>query len=159
MGTHGKKIVDLNLKDLISLLNKALADEWLAYYQYWIGSKVVKGPMAERIKVELEEHAGEELKHANMLTERILQLGGTPVLEYKDLEKLSTCGFSAPKNPDGKAVLRQNIKGEQCAIAVYVKLLKLTEGKDILTHLMLQEILKEEVEHEDDLENILEDLS
>lgn len=159
MGTRGKKIVDLNLKNLISLLNTALADEWLAYYQYWIGAKVVKGCMADRIKAELEEHAAEELKHANMLAARIMQLGGNPILDYKDLEKLSTCGFSAPKNPAAKAILRQNIKGEQCAIAVYVKLLKLTEGKDILTHLMLQEILKEEVEHEDDLENILEDLS
>ena len=159
MGTHGKKIVDLNLKNLISLLNKALADEWLAYYQYWVGALVVKGPMAERIKAELEEHATEEFKHANMLAARILQLGGTPILEYKDLARLSTCGFIAPKNPAGTAILKQNIKGEQCAITVYAKLLKLTEGKDILTHLMLQEILKEEVEHEDDLENLLEDLS
>jgi hypothetical protein len=36
---------------LLNLLNKALADEWLAYYQYWIGAKVVKGPMKDAVIV------------------------------------------------------------------------------------------------------------
>ena len=44
MGTLGRKIVDTNVEDLVKLLNKAFSDEWLAYYQYWIGSKIVRGP-------------------------------------------------------------------------------------------------------------------
>ena len=43
MGTKGKEIVNLDVNNLIGLLNKALADEWLAYYQYWVGAKVVRG--------------------------------------------------------------------------------------------------------------------
>ena len=42
MGTKGKSIVKLDVDKLIEMLNKAYADEWLAYYQYWIGAKVVK---------------------------------------------------------------------------------------------------------------------
>lgn len=159
MGTAGKKIVALNLQELITLLNKALADEWLAYYQYWIGAKVITGPGAEPIKKELEEHALEELKHAEMLTSRILQLGGTPILDPKEFSKETNCGYSAPKDFKGKAILKQNIEGEQCAIGVYLKLVKLTEGKDHITYGMLLEILKEEVEHEDDLEKLLADFS
>jgi bacterioferritin len=38
MGTKGKEIVKLDAGNLINLLNKAFADEWLAYYQYWVGA-------------------------------------------------------------------------------------------------------------------------
>ena len=32
----------LDVESLISQLNAALAEEWLAYYQYWIGALVVE---------------------------------------------------------------------------------------------------------------------
>ena len=34
MGTKGREIVGSRADELVELLNKALADEWLAYYQY-----------------------------------------------------------------------------------------------------------------------------
>jgi len=47
MGTKGRGIVGLDVEELITLLRKAFSDEWLAYYQYWIGAKVVRGPNKE----------------------------------------------------------------------------------------------------------------
>jgi bacterioferritin len=158
MGTRGKEIVGMDVKKLLGLLNKAFADEWLAYYQYWIGAKVVKGPMRGQVASELEEHAGEELEHAGMLTERIIQLGGTPILKPEDWYKLSNCGYETPEDPHVKAVLKQNIKGEQCAIDVYNKLLKTVKDKDPITYNMILKILEDEVEHEEDLQAILEDM-
>lgn len=158
MGTKGKEIVGLDVKKLITLLNKALADEWLAYYQYWIGAKVAVGPMRQVVAGELMEHANEELKHANMLADRIILLGETPILKPEEWYKMTNCGYEAPENPSVIALLKQNIKGEQCAILIYTKLLELTKDKDILTYNMLLEILEDEVKHEDDLQNILADL-
>lgn len=155
MGTTAKKIVKCDVKELIDLMNKALADEWLAYYQYWVGAKIVEGPMMNQVKAELEEHANEELKHANMLVERILMLGGTPVLNPNKWEKICNCKYAEPTKFDAASLLKQNIEGERCAIAVYEKLIKLTEGKDPISFFMFLEILKEELEHEDDLENLL----
>jgi bacterioferritin len=159
MGTFGNKIIDLDTDKLVNLLNKALADEWLAYYQYWIGSKVVVGPMRNALVAELEEHAGDELRHANMLVERILQLGGTPILEPKEWYQQTSCGYLTPEDPKVTAILKQNIQGEQCAINVYDKLLKFTKDKDQITYNMVLEILEDEVEHEDDLEALQEDLA
>ncbi len=158
MGTKGKEIVKVDVKKLIELLNKALADEWLAYYQYWIGSKVVVGPMREAVTAELVEHAGDELKHAGMLVERIIQLGGTPILKPEDWYKMDNCGYDAPEDPKIKTILKQNIKGEQCAIEVYDKLLSFLGDKDSVTRNMIEEILADEVEHEEDLQAIEEDL-
>lgn len=61
MGSKAREIVGMDLKKLIELLNKVLADEWLAYYQYWIGAKVVMGPMRGTVAGELMEHAGGSL--------------------------------------------------------------------------------------------------
>jgi bacterioferritin len=114
MGTKGISIVGMDVKKLLNLLNKALYDEWLAYYQYWVGAKVVKGPMKEAVIAELDQHSADELKHAGMLVARIIQLGGTPVLKPEDWYKMTNCGYDAPKDPFVKPVLEQNIKGERC---------------------------------------------
>lgn len=158
MGTKGREIVDMDVSKLVGLLNKAFADEWLAYYQYWVGAKVAKGPMRGAVASELEEHAGDELRHAGMLTERMIQLGGTPVLKPEAWYKMTNCGYEAPEDPHVKALLEQNIKGEQCAIDVYRSLLKTVKDKDPVTYNMVLEILEDEVEHEEDLQAILEDV-
>lgn len=158
MGTKGREIVNCDIRALLKLLNKAYADEWLAYYQYWVGAKVAIGLLRGPIAQELEEHAQEELKHADKLVERMVQLGGTPLLEPKDWYKESNCGYEKPSDPDAVTLLKQNIKGEQCAIATYTKLLEYVKGKDALTYHLVLEILEDEVEHEQDLENILEDI-
>ena len=158
MGTKGKSIVELDVKKLLTLLNKAYADEWLAYYQYWVGAKVACGRMRGIVAGELEEHAGEELKHAQMLTERIITLGGAPLLKPQDLLKETNCGYDEPSDPDTKKLLKQNIAGEQCAIETYKKLLDFVQDKDPVTYHIVLEILEDEIEHEEDLESLLSDM-
>jgi bacterioferritin len=157
MGTKGTTIVGMDVKELLGLLYKAFSDEWLAYYQYWIGSKVVRGPNKEAVIAELTLHATEELNHSVLLTTRIIQLGGTPPLAPAEWMKLTNCGYDAPTDPFVKNVLEQNIKGEQCAITVYNKLLGITKDKDPVTYNIVLTILQQEVEHEEDLQALLED--
>jgi bacterioferritin len=159
MGTRGIEILKVDVEKLIETLNKLLADEWLAYYQYWIGAKVVKGPMKDEIAAELVIHATEELGHAELLADRITQLGGDPLLNPKDWFSLSGCGYDAPVDPFITEVLKQNIKGEQCAISSYNALMEFTKDKDIVTYNMALSILQDELEHEQDLEDFYEDLS
>jgi len=158
MGTKGREIVGMDIERVLELLNKAFADEWLAYYQYWLGAKVVKGPMKDAVIAELEQHATEELNHALLLTGRIIQLGGTPVNNPKDWYEWTNCGYDAPDNPFVKAILEQNIKGEQCAISTYKNLMQMTATADPVTHNILLQILEQEVEHEEDLQALVEDL-
>jgi bacterioferritin len=157
MAVTGRSIVKMDVDELLNLLNKALADEWLAYYQYWIGAKVVKGPMKDAVIAELELHATEELTHAQLLVTRIVQLGGTPVLSPGEWTKLTNCGYDAPEDPFVAVILDQNIKGEQCAIRVYNKLLDITRETDPITFNIILQILTDEVEHEEDLTALKED--
>jgi bacterioferritin len=158
MGQKGREIVKMDVDKLISLLNKALSDEWLAYYQYWIGAKVVKGPMKDAVITELTIHATEELSHAELLSTRIIQLGGTPVLSPEEWFKLTNCGYDKPEDPYVEEILNQNIKGEQCAIRFYSDLLDITREGDPVTYNIVLTILSQEVEHEEDLSALKEDL-
>ena len=158
MGTKGISIVDMDVDSLNEMLNKALADEWLAYYQYWVGAKVAKGPMRGTVATELLEHANEELGHADLLANRILQLGGTPLLSPEEWYKMTNCGYEIPADPYVEVLLDQNIKGEQCAIEAYQKLVSITKDKDIVTYNILLSILADEIMHEEDLQAIAEDI-
>ena len=160
MGLTGKKIVEqagLDVQELLRLLNEAFSDEWLAYYQYWAGAQVVSGIMAPVLRPELEEHAAEELEHAQKLAKRIIELGGTPVLSPEDWYKQSTCGYLTPKNTEAANLLKQNLQSERCAIEVYNKLLKFVFNKDMITAHIIRQILQDEVEHEQELEDLAAD--
>lgn len=157
MGTRGREIVNLDVNELLTVLRKAYADEWLAYYQYWTGAKIAKGPMKEAVIAELEQHAIEELNHALLVTGRIIQLGGSPITDPREWFKLTNCSYEAPDDPFVKTLLEQNIRGEQCAISVYHKLMDMTRDKDPVTYNIALQIIEQEVEHEEDLQALLED--
>jgi bacterioferritin len=158
MGTRGREIVGMDVKELLRLLNAAYASEWLAYYQYWLGAKVIKGPMKDAVAAELTLHATEELGLATRLSGRIIQLGGTPVTAPKGWLEQSPCRYDAPDDPYVAVLLDQNIAGEQCAISTYKGLMDATKDKDMVTYNLALTILQQEVEHEEDLQSLKEDL-
>lgn len=158
MGKHGREIVNLNKEELIKMLNEALAEEWLAYYQYWIGARLMEGPMRSEIEPELLLHADQELGHAVLVVSRIIQLGGTPILNPVDWPKFARCEYETPDDPYVEAILEQNLRGERCAIQRYQEIADFTNGKDHTTHQMAVTILNEEIEHEQDIEDWINDI-
>lgn len=159
MGTRGREIVGLDVEQLIMRLNQAYASEWLAYYQYWLGAKLIKGPMKDAVAAELNLHATEELSHALLLSGRIIQLGGVPVLTPQEWNAMSPCKYDPPADPYVAVLLDQNIEGEQCAITTYKALMDATKDKDMVTYNLALTILEQEVEHEEDLQSLREDLN
>lgn len=158
MGKKSVKIANLDVEKLIAMLNAALSEEWLAYYQYWIGARVMEGPMRSEVEPELLVHANEELGHAVLVVDRILQLGGTPVLTPEDWTKLAECKYAVPEDYYIEAILNQNLDGERCAIERYQQIAAYTEGKDYSTYQMAVGILNDELEHEEDIESWLTDI-
>lgn len=155
--SRGQQIVTLDREKLLKMLNSAYADEWIAYYQYWLCAKLVEGPTRVSVAKELEEHAVEEYGHAQLLADRIIELGGIPVLTHDEWKNHAGCGYDATKDAFVKAVLEENIKGEQCAIQAYNDMLTFIGGNDPVTYDMIVRILADEVEHEVDLKRLLND--
>jgi bacterioferritin len=159
MGTKAQGIIKISPEEVTAKLNQSLADEWLAAIQYWSGAQVVKGPYKATVEAELRAHFEEELGHADILAKRIIQLGGKPVSSPEAMLKLAGSGYEAPDNPLSAGVVAQNLRGEQHAILAYNDILETVRGKDPITHNLILKILKDEVEHEQDLEDLLETLS
>ena len=123
----------LDVESLISQLNAALSEEWLAYYQYWVGALVVEGAMRADVQGEFEEHAEEERRHAQLLADRIIELEGVPVLDPKKWFELARCKYDAPQGFDSVSLLKDNVASERCAILRYQEIADFTNGKDFTT--------------------------
>jgi len=158
MGQRGSDVIGVDKQELIQMLNEALSEEWLAYYQYWIGARVMEGPMRTEVEEELLIHADEELNHATLLAERIDQLDGTPVLSPDKLYELSGCDYEVPEDPYIEVILQQNLNGERCAIQRYQDIASFTQGKDHSTYQMAVQIMNDELEHEQEIEDWLGDI-
>lgn len=158
MGKEAIKVSSVDVDKLIEMLNAALSEEWLAYYQYWIGARLMEGPMRSEVEPELLVHADEELGHAVLVVDRIIQLGGTPVINPRDWTKHAGCAYEEPSDPYIERILQQNLAGERCAIKRYQEIADFTAGKDHATHQMAVQILNDELEHENDIEDWITDL-
>lgn len=158
MGEMAKKIAKLDVDHLVNILNEAYAEEWLAYYQYWLGAKVAIGLQRSDIVAEFKEHAAEELKHADWLADRIIQLGGTPLMHPSDWEAKAHCKYLAPDNFDVASLLHDNLDSERCAVSRYEGICVETDGHDYETFRIAEKVLKEELEHEQELEDFVADL-
>ena len=154
MGQKGKQIVEIDVNEVIKDLNSAYADEWLAHYQYFLYAQVMQGMDAEQLKEKLEIQSTDEMNHAKILLNRILELGGKPTT---DINSASTCGFSPPPDDphDLNSIIELVLKGERCAIEKYNNLAKKYHMKDLVTHEIFEDFLKDEVSDEEDWENFL----
>ncbi len=158
MGKKAVDIVNLDVNQLIQMLNEALAEEWLAYYQYWIGARMMEGPMRSEIEPELLLHATQEFGHSELVVNRIIQLGGTPILNPVKWTEYAKCDYAEPNDPYIEVILQQNLEGERCAIQRYQEIASFTYGKDHSTYQMATNILNDELEHEHDLEDWIRDI-
>jgi bacterioferritin len=158
MGKQLRAVVDLSLKELVKDLNKAYADEWLAYYLYWYMAQVVSGRAYEDISEMLMKLAKDELEHATEIADLIVKLGDMPIANPMELEKNANAPYlMPPKNTaDINRIIRIVAEAEAGAIEVYNKIAKKTLGKDHVTYQLVSHILSEEATHEEMFENLLE---
>jgi bacterioferritin len=157
MGTKGRAVVEVDLKELTGALRRAYLDELLASHSYWITALVAEGFHGEELAEHFKEEAAEELKHAEKLATRILELGGDPVVAPGAWEAGANGPFVPPRADYGDAngMIQDQIKAESGAIDAYNKLAKMTFGKDPVTYQLATELLADEVRHEEFLENLL----
>lgn len=158
MGNMAKNIVKLDINNLLNVLNEAFAEEWLAYYQYWIAIRIASGQMREPVIEEFKKHAHEEREHAEQLATRIIQLGGTPILNPDDWSNVAKCRYEIPLKNDVKTLIEQVLTAERCAIGRYQGICDKCFGKDYETFQLARNILSQEIDHEQDMEDFLQDM-
>jgi len=141
-------------KQVIRLLNEALATEWVCVLRYYRHYYSAKGMLVDAVKGEFLEHAQQELEHAGMLSERIVQLGGEPDLNPDTLTARSHAEYKEGK--DLRDMVRENLIAERVAIDSYREMINYIGDRDTTTKRILEHILAQEEEHADDMADLLD---
>ncbi|MEM0385637.1 MAG: ferritin-like domain-containing protein [Nitrososphaeria archaeon] len=136
-------------EELKKLLNEAIARELQVSIQYMWQHVQWRGVKAFAVNEEFKKIAIEEMKHAEMIAERLFYLGGVPTTVPSPI----FVGESL------KDMLAQDAKDEENAIKLYKAIIEKakSEGDTITAHLFV-EILEDEEEHHDFFTSALEEV-
>lgn len=138
-----------DLQTIISLLNDAVATEiicTLRYKSHYFKASALGASVAA---AEFLEHSNQEREHADSLADRIVQLGGEPNLNPKNLTERSHADYIECDNI--KDMIIENLVAERIAIDTYREMIKYIGNDDPTTRRLLEDILAVEEEHADDL--------
>lgn len=127
---------------VIQKLNQALERELAEVVKYMHQSFWVKGRHRKKLVAFFREQSSESMDHATRLGERIVALGGTPVVRILEIYE--------PKQGDARALLEQCVLDERAAMEGYLKLLPLVEGDRSLKK-MISGLAKEEGQHMEEI--------
>jgi bacterioferritin len=138
-----------DVDEIIALLNHSLATELVCVLRYKRHYFTASGIHAQSIANEFNIHAQEELAHADLIAERIVQLGGEPDFSPDTLTKRSHADYAACL--DLQEMIKENLVAERIAIDAYRALIRHIGDDDPTTKRMLEHILAQEEEHADEL--------
>ncbi len=141
-------------EDIVKLLNDSLATELVCTMRYKRHYYTAKGMTSPAIADEFLVHANEETEHADMIAERIVQLGGEPDFNPATLLERSHAGYD--ESLDLKAMIRANLVAERVAIEAYTQTIRLIGDKDSTTRRIIEHILSQEQEHAEELSDWLD---
>jgi bacterioferritin len=159
MGKKAKEIIEgVAIEEVIKDLYSTYADEWIAHFQYWVFAQSMRGVDADTLRQELLKQSMDELKHAEKIARRIIQLGYVPPSSLEEILKYTGCGqLSMPKDmTDYESFIEEILKAERCAIVKYNELIKKYRFKDQITYEIFEELLEDEIDDEEIWESFLE---
>lgn len=138
---------------VVRLLNEALATEWVCVLRYYRHYFSASGMFADAVKAEFLEHAQQELEHANLISERIVQLGGEPDFSPDGL--LSRSHAEYREGTSLVDMIKEDLVAERVAIDSYREIIQFLGDKDPTSRRVMESILAVEEEHADDMADLL----
>ena len=138
---------------VLRLLNDALATELVCVLRYKRHYYMAKGINSESVRTEFLEHAEDEQGHADLLAERIVQLGGEPNFSPDGILDRSHSEYAAGTTLED--MIREDLVAERIAIDSYRQMIEYIGGDDPTTRRILEEVTAKEEEHAEDLASLL----
>jgi bacterioferritin len=141
---------------VIELLNEALATEIVCVLRYKRHYFMADGINAGPVAAEFQQHAAEELDHADRIATRIVQLQGEPNFSPEGITSRSHAEYV--EGNDLVDMIKEDLVAERIAIESYAEMVQWLGDQDPTTRRLMEDILAMEEEHADDLLNLLADL-
>jgi len=143
-------------KIVIKVLNESLATEIVCVLRYRRHHFMASGIHAEGVAAEFLQHANEEQGHADLIAQRIVQLGGEPNFNPEGL--LSRSHAEYVEGDTLVDMIKEDLVAERIAIDSYREIIQYLANDDPTTRRMMEGILAMEEEHADDLVSLLDGL-
>jgi bacterioferritin len=143
----------LDRKQVIGILNEALATEIVCVLRYKFHYFMASGIHSQSVKAEFLEHANEEQQHADQIAERIKQLGGKPEMNPSILTNRSHSEYK--EGTSLADMIREDLIAERIAIESYRDIIQFLGDKDTTSKRLMEQILAKEEEHADDMADLL----
>ena len=140
-------------KRVVDVLNDALATELVCVLRYKRHFYMARGMNSESVKAEFLQHAIEEQQHADWIAERITQLDGEPNFNPEGIAQRSHAEYD--ESTDLQAMVRADLIAERIAIETYSEIVRWLGNDDPTTRKMIEDILKMEEEHANDMADLL----
>lgn len=144
-------------KRIIDRLNQLRSTEIVSYLQYKQHAYMAVSLLGPGVKAEFIEHADEELRHADMIAERISQLGGIPLY---DLCEIAQKAASQQVRPEQGTTLEQmvmaDLEVERAQVEAYRAFIQEVGNHDPVTRRMLEDILIDTEHHASELQGMLQ---
>lgn len=138
---------------VLRLLNDALATEIVCTLRYRRHHFMAKGIHSKSIADEFLTHSNEEQGHADMLAERIVQLGGEPNFSPEGLLTRSHAEYV--EGASLVDMIKEDLVAERIAIDSYREIVNFLGEKDPTSRRIMESILAVEEEHADDMADLL----
>src|SRR5579864_8572329 len=142
-----------DVKKTTEILNDALATEIVCVLRYMHHYFMATGVHAMSVRDEFKEHADAEREHADMIADRIQQLGGKPDFNPKSLLERSASQYV--EGSDLAEMIKEDLIAERIVIEVYSEMIRYFGDNDPTTRVMIEKILRDEEEHASDLSDLL----
>src|SRR5471030_499106 len=143
-------------EQVIKVLNEALATEIVCVLRYKRHHFMASGINAQSVAAEFLKHANDEQGHADLISTRIVQLGGAPNLSPEGMLTRSHSEYVEGENLVD--MIQENLVAERIAIDTYREIIQYLGNDDPTTRRMMEGILASEEEHAEDLSSLLEEL-
>jgi bacterioferritin len=143
-----------DVERVVQVCNEALATEIVCTLRYKRHYYTATGIHAETVAGEFAEHAREEQEHADLLAERIMQLGGAPDFSPDTLTTRAHAEYD--ESLDLSEMIKEDLVAERVAISSYTEIVHWLGESDPTTRRIFERILAQEEEHADDLRALLE---
>jgi bacterioferritin len=141
---------------VIKLLNEALATEIVCSLRYKRHYFMAQGIHAQSVAQEFLEHATQEQNHADLIAERIIQLGGAPDYDPKGLLTRSHAEYV--EGTDLVDMIKEDLIAERIAIDSYSEMIRYFGDNDVTSRRVMEQILEVEEEHAEDMATLLSNL-
>jgi bacterioferritin len=142
---------------VIEVLNEVLATEIVCVLRYKNHYFMASGINAQPVAQEFLQHANEEQQHADMVAQRITQLGGNPNLNPEGLATRAHAQYVEAATLE--RMIREDLVAERVAIETYAEIIRWLGTDDPTTRRLMEDLLKVEEEHADDLATLLQTLA